>query len=82
MHVLAIEKRWKYRKIPGPFGWPLLGSLVQIATMDLTFFLQHLEKKYGSISKVKSIEQGTLKQSPRTCTACLSPTTAYSPLIQ
>lgn len=50
--LLGLDKRFKYRNIPGPFGWPVLGNLVQIATRDITLYIQDLEKEYGSIFKV------------------------------
>mmetsp|Transcript_16911 Transcript_16911/g.42333 ORF Transcript_16911/g.42333 Transcript_16911/m.42333 type:complete len:584 (-) Transcript_16911:349-2100(-) len=44
--------RWRYRKIPGPTGLPLVGSLVDMVRYDSTRFLQMCAAKYGPVFKV------------------------------
>eukprot|EP00197_Chlamydomonas_leiostraca_P011163 CAMPEP_0202861766 /NCGR_PEP_ID=MMETSP1391-20130828/3054_1 /ASSEMBLY_ACC=CAM_ASM_000867 /TAXON_ID=1034604 /ORGANISM="Chlamydomonas leiostraca, Strain SAG 11-49" /LENGTH=89 /DNA_ID=CAMNT_0049541201 /DNA_START=115 /DNA_END=380 /DNA_ORIENTATION=+ len=44
--------RWRYRKIPGPTGLPLVGNLVDMVRYDTTPYLQMCQAKYGPVFKV------------------------------
>ncbi|GFR45349.1 hypothetical protein Agub_g6718, partial [Astrephomene gubernaculifera] len=45
-------QRWRLRRFPGPFGLPFLGNLPEIASMDMTAYLQHVARKYGPVCKI------------------------------
>ncbi|MEW5298011.1 MAG: hypothetical protein WDW38_003697 [Sanguina aurantia] len=49
--VLQPVKRWRYRNIPGPFGWPLVGNLYGIITKSIPVLVQELEAKHGPVFK-------------------------------
>ncbi|MEW5298014.1 MAG: hypothetical protein WDW36_001178 [Sanguina aurantia] len=44
-------KRWQYRSIPGPVGWPIIGNLVGFAVKGVPGLCQELEPKHGKILK-------------------------------
>ena len=49
--------RWRYRAIPGPIGWPLLGSLPAIMQTDITQYVQAGVQKYGRVFKVRCLKK-------------------------
>lgn len=50
--ALQPRKRWKYRHIPGPFGWPLLGNLPELVLQGQHNFLAKCERRHGPVFKV------------------------------
>lgn len=44
--------RWKYRHIPGPFSWPLIGDLPWIVQYGLHDYGLMCQRKYGRIFKI------------------------------
>lgn len=44
-------KRWRLRRIPGPFGWPVFGNMVSLAQRDMAGFVLDGSAKYGKVWK-------------------------------
>ncbi|KAG2434479.1 hypothetical protein HYH02_012308 [Chlamydomonas schloesseri] len=44
----SVQKRWQLRKIPGPLGWPFLGSIPEFSLHGYEYVLS-LAAKYGSV---------------------------------
>ncbi|KAJ9521210.1 hypothetical protein QJQ45_022952, partial [Haematococcus lacustris] len=69
--VFYVDKRWRYRHVPGPVGQPLVGNLPSIAGhgKDITTFLLAAQQKYGPLFRKGS---GTDRCHDERCVPSLS----------